>query len=68
MALMMGKLYSALRAAGSPEDDATKAAEEAAGFENRLAALAADLLAVKWMVGFILAIVLAIAAKLFFPH
>jgi hypothetical protein len=35
MAIMMGELYHALRAAGAPEENAAKASEEVASFENR---------------------------------
>jgi hypothetical protein len=34
MAVMMSKLYAALRAAGAPDDQAREAAEEAAGFQS----------------------------------
>jgi hypothetical protein len=61
MAIMMGKLYAALRAGEIPEDKAIAAAEEVAGFENRLA----DMRLVKWMLGFDLALTVAIAVKLF---
>ncbi len=65
MAVMMGKLYAALRAANVSETEAREAAEEAASFENRLASLSADLLVVKWMLTFNLALTIAIVGKLF---
>jgi hypothetical protein len=65
MAIMMGKLYAALRAGEIPEDKAIAAAEEVVGFENRLADLTADMRLVKWMLGFDLALTVAIAVKLF---
>lgn len=65
MAIMMGKLYAALRAGDIPEDRAIAAPEEVAGFENRLADLSADMRLVKWMLGFDLALTVAIAVKLF---
>jgi len=37
MALMLGKLYDALRAAGAPDDTAREASEEVAAFDRRLA-------------------------------
>ena len=37
MALMMGSFYDALRSGGIEDDKARKAAEEVAGYENRLA-------------------------------
>ena len=51
MAIMMGKLYAALRAADVPEDKATAAAEEVAGFENRLSSIETRLTVLTWMVG-----------------
>jgi hypothetical protein len=65
MALMMAKLYSALRAADVSEADAVAAAEEVAGFENRLGRIEGDMTLLKWMVGFNLAITLSIAVKQF---
>lgn len=65
MAIMMEKLYDALRAANVPDDKARAAAVEAAHFDNRLnsidgrlAKVEADLSALKWMVGFNLALTL----------
>jgi len=62
---MMGNLYSALKQAGADDENAKKAAEEVAGFENRISSLAADVALLKWMVGFNLALTLAIVGKLF---
>ena len=42
MALMLGKLYDALRAGGVPDDKARKAAEEVATDETDLAEIKAD--------------------------
>lgn len=39
MAVMLSKTYEAFRAAGAPDDKAREAAEEIAGFENRLTRL-----------------------------
>src|SRR5436190_22132184 len=36
MAIMLAKTYQALKAAGAPEADAIAAAEELAGYENRV--------------------------------
>ena len=65
MPLMMAKLYEALRAANVPDDAARDAAVEAAGYENRLSRLEADMTLLKWMVGFNLAIMVTVAGKLF---
>jgi hypothetical protein len=63
MALMLGALHRALVGAGATEDDARKAAEEVAGFENRLAKVEADLTLLKWMVGANIALNLGILGK-----
>ena len=68
MAVMMAKLYQALRAANVSDDAALEAAEEAAAHENRFAKIEADLWLAKWMVGFNLAIGIAIASKLVLMH
>jgi len=65
MPIMMEKLYDALRAGNVPEDKARAAAVEAASFENRIAKIESDLMLLKWMVGFNLAISAAILLKIF---
>jgi len=67
MALMMGRLYAALRAADVPDDKATAAAEEVAGFENRLATIESTLRLLIWISSFNTAMAIAILAKLFLP-
>ncbi len=64
MALMPSKTYDAFRAAGAPDDKAREAAEEIAGFEDRLTTVESDLKLVKWMVGFNLALSMVIVALL----
>ncbi len=61
---MLSKTYDALKAAGAPEEKAREAAEEIAGFEDRLTAIESDLKLLKWMLGFNLALSMAIAALL----
>ncbi len=75
MAVMMGNLYSALKQAGADEESAKKAAEEVAGYENRVADLKNELVGmrgelslVKWMVGFNLAMTVALVARLFLSN
>ena len=61
---MLSKTYDALKAAGAPEEKAREAAEEIAGFEDRLTAIESDLKLLKWMLGFNLVLSMAIAALL----
>ena len=51
MALQLGALRDALIEAGATQAVASKAAEEVAGYDNRLHKIEADLVLVKWMVG-----------------
>ena len=67
MALMMGRLYAALRAADVPDDKAIAAAEEVAEFKDSISGMRTDLAVLKGMVGLNLAFSLAILAKLFLP-
>jgi len=60
MAMMHSKTYDALKAAGAPEDKAREAAEEIAGFENRLTSIEGELKLIKWMLGFNLAATVAV--------
>jgi hypothetical protein len=68
MAVMMAKLYTALRAANVSEDKAAAAAEEAASFENALADLASWQRLHSWILTFNTAMLVAILAKLFLGH
>lgn len=63
MALMFGALYDALVSANVPLEKAQKAAEEAAGHENRLARIEADLTLLKWMTGLVIAGVLTLIIR-----
>jgi hypothetical protein len=65
MAIMMAKLYDALRAGNVPDDKARAAAEEAAGYENRAAKIELDLTVLKWIAGTNLAMTIAILFKTF---
>ena len=73
MATMISEVYDALLAAGSPEDKARKAAEAVASYdvrlvaiENRLVKIESELALQRWMLGFCLALNVAILARLFF--
>lgn len=65
MAIMLGKLYDALRLGTNISDHARdeaarEAAEEVAGYESRLAAIDGQLKVLSWMVGTNVAITLGI--------
>jgi hypothetical protein len=51
MALRMGSLYDALLTAHVPEEQARKAAEEVADYNDRIGRIERDLSVLKWMVG-----------------
>jgi hypothetical protein len=65
MSLMISEVYDALVSAGAPEDKARKAAEALTVHENRFSKIEGELAVLKWMVGFALALLAAIALKLF---
>jgi hypothetical protein len=52
MALQLGATRDALIEAGASPESAAKAAEELAGYENRLSTIQSDILVLKGMVGF----------------
>jgi hypothetical protein len=63
---MISEVYDAFLAAGTPEDKARKAAEALADDENRFARIDAELIVLKWMVGFGIALNVAILTRSFF--
>ena len=67
MAVMLAKTYEAFKDAGASDEKAREAAEEIAGFENRQAAIEADMKLLKWMLGVNLAFSLAILVILLRP-
>jgi hypothetical protein len=62
---MISEVYDALLAAGAPEEKARKAAEVLANYDNRFGKIEADLLVLKWMVGYLVASVTAVLWKVF---
>jgi hypothetical protein len=69
MALMLGQLYDALRAGNVPDEKARAAAEEIANYEGAIGKLRlevgevkADARLLKWMSGFLIAVVLGVFA------
>ena len=51
MPLQLGALRDALLSANADPEKAAKAAEEVAGYDNRLSKIESDLNLLKWMVG-----------------
>jgi hypothetical protein len=62
---MISEVYDAFIAAGTPEDKARKAAEALADHKNRFSPIDAELIVLKWMVGFAIALNVAILTRLF---
>jgi hypothetical protein len=65
MSVMQSEVFEAFRAIDVPEDKALKAATALSKRDDDVTGLKADLLLMKWMVGFVLAFQIAIAVKLF---
>jgi hypothetical protein len=70
---MISEVYDAFIAAGTPEDKARKAAETLANYDNRFSRIdgevlkvQSELLLLKWMVGFDIALNVAILTRSFF--
>jgi hypothetical protein len=63
MSTMISEVYDALKEAGASEEKARKAA--VASYENRFARMEGDLGVVKWMIGFNLAMTVAVLWKVF---
>lgn len=65
MAVILEKTYRALRAANVPDDQAAEAAAELAQYENRFASLDVKVTLLTGMVGFNLALSVAILFRVF---
>ncbi len=65
MSRQLGALRDALLEAGASPEKATKAAEELASYENRLAGIKSRVSTPTWMVGTIVALTVAVLLKLF---
>ena len=63
---MISEVYDAFVAAGAPEEKARRAAEAIASYENRFSRIEGDLSVLKWMVGFGIALDVAILIRVFF--
>ena len=73
MSTMISEVYDAFIAAGAPEDKARKAAEALANYDQRfdkvereILRTQAELILLKWMVGFVIALDVAILIRVFF--
>ncbi|WP_174299711.1 integrase [Caulobacter sp. S45] len=66
MTMMVKEVYDALLAAGAPEDKAARAAQALAGNDNRFNKVESDLTLLKWMVGLVMAGIVALITKTFF--
>jgi hypothetical protein len=66
MATMISEVYDAFVSAGAPEEKARKAAEALADYKSRFTKFEGEPLVLKWMVGFVIALDLAILTRVFF--
>ena len=60
MSVMISEVYDAFLAAGAPEGKARKAAEALTVHENRFGKIEGELLVLKWMAGFNLALTIGV--------
>ena len=65
MSTMNTEVYDALIDAGADETKAREAAKSVAQYDTDIAEMKASLLVLKWMVGFVLAFVVAMAWRMF---
>ncbi len=65
MSTMNREVYDALIDAGADETKAREAAKSVARYDTDIAEIKASLLVLKWMAGFILAFVVALAWRVF---
>jgi hypothetical protein len=62
---MISEVYDALLAAGAPEEKARKAAEVLADYEDKFTRIDGRIVLVQWMLGFNLAMTVAILWRVF---
>lgn len=65
MSTMQGEVYQAFRAIDIPEDKALRAAEALSRRDDDVLSIKRDMAVLKWMVGTLYPLVLAILVKLF---
>ncbi len=66
MCTMISEVYEAFIHAGATEDKAKKAAEALANYDSRFNKIETDLVVIKWMVGIVIAGIIALILKGFF--
>ena len=66
MATLLVEVYDAFKDAGASEDKSRAAATAIANYDNRFNKIEAELLLIKWMIGFVLAGVISLVMKTFF--
>jgi hypothetical protein len=65
MSNLQAEVFEAFRAIDVPEDKALKAATALSRRDDDVTSIKADVLLMKWMIGFVLAFQVVIAVKLF---
>ena len=65
MSIMVTEVYDALISAGADEQKARAAAEAVAKYDKDISEVKANLMLIKWMVGFNLAFTMAVVWKAF---
>lgn len=65
MSIMISEVYDVFVAAGAPEEKARRAAEALTVDESRFSKLENDMAVIEWMIGFVIALLAAVALKLF---
>jgi hypothetical protein len=65
MSIMISEVYDAFVSAGAPEEKARRATEALTVYESRFSKLENDMAVIKWMLGFVIALLSAVALKLF---
>jgi hypothetical protein len=63
--VLQSEVYEAFRAIDIPEDKATKAATVLSHRDDAVSSLKGEILVIKWMMGFVLAMQVAVFAKVF---
>jgi len=65
MSIMVTEVYDALLSAGADEQKARAAAEAVAKYDKDISEVKANLLLIKWMIGFNLAFTMAVVWRVF---